>query len=84
MLAVAHKRFTDVISLAIDHELVLGIERDLESVLYTGLDISGPDGRQNCRDWAQEPHNISIRRAALNNQLTRLKRARLQLLHVGA
>jgi hypothetical protein len=62
---------------------VLGIERNLESVLYAGLDITGPNGRQTCRDLAQEPPNISVRREALNKQLDRLKRARVELLHVG-
>lgn len=80
---MAHKRFTDIIPLAIDQEFVVGIERDLETVLYTGLEISGPNGRQICRDFAQEPHHISVRREGLNNQLARLKKARLELLRVG-
>jgi Dynamin GTPase effector domain len=83
MFAVAYKRFVDIIPSAIDHEFVWGIERDLESVLYAGLGVSGPKGQQICKDLAQEPANTSIRREALHRQLDRLKRAQKELLHIG-
>jgi len=80
---VAYKRFTDIIPLAIDHDFVLGIERDIMSALYTGLKISGPDGSQICKDLVQEPLNISVRREELQKKLDRLNTARTELMLVG-
>lgn len=34
--SVAYKRFTDLVPLAIDHDFIFGIERDIESALYSG------------------------------------------------
>jgi hypothetical protein len=79
---VAYKRFGDVIPLAIDYEFVLGVGRDMRKALYEGLKISGPDGRQICKELGQEPPNISARRETLKNQLERLGRARQELLNV--
>jgi hypothetical protein len=62
---------------------VLGIERDLESDLYTSLEIGGPNGRQICEELVREPLNVAARREALQKQLDRLQRARIELLHVG-
>lgn len=69
--------------LAIDHELVLGTERDIEDALYRGLKISGPDGMQICKDFLQEPPNISARREELQKKLDRLNTARMELMLVG-
>ena len=81
---VAYKRFGDIIPLAIDHEFVFGVGRGMDLALYKGLELSGPDGRDICKDLAQEPLNISARRETLRNQLERLGRARQELLNVRA
>jgi hypothetical protein len=81
---VAYKRFGDIIPLAIDYEFVFGVGRGMSQVLYQGLELSGPDGRDICKDLAQEPLNISARRETLRNQLERLGRARQELLNVRA
>ena len=78
----AYKRFGDIIPLAIDHEFVFGVGRDMSQVLYKGIEISGLSGRQICEDFAQEPLNVSARRETLRNQLERLGRARQELLNV--
>ena len=82
-LSVAYKRFTDIVPLAIDHEFVFGINRDLETALYTGLGLSGENGYKIARDLLQEPSNISARREELQKKLDRLNTARTELLHVG-
>jgi hypothetical protein len=71
------------VPLAIDHEFVLGIERDIELALYRGLKISGPDGIKICKDLLQEPPNISARREELQKKLDRLNTARMELMLVG-
>jgi hypothetical protein len=63
---------------------VLGIERDLESMLYPRLGVSGPNGQQICKDLAQEPLDISVRREALNRRLDRLKKAQTELLECSS
>jgi hypothetical protein len=69
--------------MAIDHELVFGVERDIQSALHKGLGITGPNAFQIARELVQEPPNISARREELQKKLERLNTARMELLHVG-
>ncbi|KZT28391.1 hypothetical protein NEOLEDRAFT_1154609 [Neolentinus lepideus HHB14362 ss-1] len=77
---VAYKRVTDNIPLAIDRELVRGLQRELQQALYKGLGLSGPDSAQICRELTQEPINISARREELNKKKERLEGAKVELL----
>ncbi|KAI3605474.1 hypothetical protein WG66_005886 [Moniliophthora roreri] len=76
---VAYKRFTDMIPLAIDYELVRGLERNLLQTLFTGLKIHGADGHRICGDFAQESPQIAGRREELSQKLERLLSAVEQL-----
>jgi len=79
---VAYKRFVDNVPLAIDQELVRGIERDILPTLTGGLGIHGPDGIRICRDLSQESPNIAGRREELMKKLERLEKASEELLRV--
>jgi hypothetical protein len=81
--AVAYKRFSDNISLAIDFELVRGVERHLLTALYATLGINGPDGARICKELAQESPHLADRRADLKGKLQRLLSASSELLLVS-
>lgn len=81
---MAYKRFADNVPLAIDRELVQGVERDLLQALYANLGVNGPEGTRICRELAQESPHISDRRADLQKKLERLEIASQELLHIGA
>lgn len=72
---MAYKRFVDVVSLAIDHELVRGVERNLLTILYTSLAVNGPDGAKICQAFAEEHPHIADKRADLKRELERLDNA---------
>jgi len=82
--AVAYKRFSDNICLAIDFELVRGVERNLLTALYATLGINGPDGPRICKELAQESPYLADRRADLKGKLQRLLSASSELLLVSA
>ncbi|KAI0343435.1 hypothetical protein BDW22DRAFT_1170105 [Trametopsis cervina] len=81
---VAYKRFIDNVPHAIDYELVLGMNRDhrLESVLYHGLGLTGPDANKRCREFLSEPPQIISRRAELEKRRERLESAKKELMNV--
>ena len=81
--AVAYKRFSDNICLAIDFELVRGVERNLLTALYATLGINGPDGPRICKELAQESSHLADRRADLKGKLQRLLSASSELLLVS-
>lgn len=81
---VAYKRFADNVPLAIDYELVRGIERDLLQTLYGRLGINGPEGQRICKELAQENPHIADRREDLQKKLERLRIASSELMHMGA
>ncbi|EPS96653.1 hypothetical protein FOMPIDRAFT_52737 [Fomitopsis schrenkii] len=78
---VACKRFADNVSNAIDHELVLGLNRDhsLDKVLREQLGISGPNGYQSCADILREDGRVTTQRADLRNKRDRLQKAKKEL-----
>lgn len=78
---MAYKRFADNVSNAIDHELILGLNRDhsLDKVLRKHLGISGPDGYQSCAQIMHEDQRISTQRDELRNKRDRLQKARKEL-----
>ncbi|KAI8978167.1 P-loop containing nucleoside triphosphate hydrolase protein [Trametes punicea] len=78
---IAYKRFSDNVPMAIDYELVLGLDREqaLEKALRTGLGIGSPDAHARCKEYIQEPRQIAERREELMKKRERLETARKQL-----
>ena len=81
---VAYKRFTDNVPLAIDLDLVRGVEKGVLLALYTNLGINGPEGSRICSEFAQESPQVADRRADLQKKLDRLESASGELLSLGA
>ncbi|CCM06033.1 uncharacterized protein FIBRA_08279 [Fibroporia radiculosa] len=81
---VAYKRFADNVPNAVDHELILGLDRDkaLEKVLRKELGISGPDGHRQCLEYLQEPLNVSRTRGELTHKRDRLLKAKRELMRL--
>jgi hypothetical protein len=80
---VAYKRFVDNVPLAIDYELVRGVERGLLSALYTGLGVNSEDGTRISKELAQESSGVAHRRAELGKKLERLRIASEELFRIG-
>lgn len=80
---VACKRFSDNIPMAIDRELVYGVERDALALLRNGLGLNSIDAHQICKEFAQESPSIASKREELAKKLERLEEASKQLLQVG-
>ncbi|KAI0753564.1 P-loop containing nucleoside triphosphate hydrolase protein [Daedaleopsis nitida] len=78
---VAYKRFTDNIPMAVDFELVLGLDRGqaFEKALRKGLGIGGEDSAARCAEYVKEPRHIAERREELQKKRERLETARKQL-----
>ncbi|TFY61374.1 hypothetical protein EVJ58_g4547 [Rhodofomes roseus] len=81
---IAYKRFVDNVPNAIDHELVLGLNRGhaLEMVLRKELGLSGPSVEHLCADYLREDEDTAVRRADSMNSIERLKRAKGELTRV--
>ncbi|KZT22318.1 hypothetical protein NEOLEDRAFT_1171464 [Neolentinus lepideus HHB14362 ss-1] len=79
---VAYKRVTDIVPLAIDCELVRGLETGLEQALLKGLGIGRPEGARICRELTQEETGLSVRREELVKKLERLESAKAELLGI--
>ena len=75
IIAVAYKRFSDMVPLAIDHEMVRGLERGMEYAMRDGLNLTGPDAQARCQMMVQEPSNVASRRTDLQKKLDRLQAA---------
>ncbi|KAF8207751.1 P-loop containing nucleoside triphosphate hydrolase protein [Mycena galopus ATCC 62051] len=82
-LNITADRIADNIPLAIDHELVRRVGRDLLSTLYSGLGINGPEGIRICRELAQESPSVAGKREELLKRLERLETASRELVTVG-
>ncbi len=80
---VAYKRFADNIPLAIDLELVRGLERGVHSTLYAQVGVSGPDAIIICQRLAGESPAVARDRADLLKKLERLESASKELLYFG-
>jgi hypothetical protein len=73
--AVAYKRITDNVPLAVDYELTQGMSRGLLSVLNSELGIYRPNAYNICADMAKESVHIADRRKELEDKLKRLGKA---------
>lgn len=82
-MLVAYKRFSDNIPMAIDRELVYGVERDALPLLRNGLGLNSVDAHRICKEFAQESFSVASKREELARKLQRLEEASLQLLQVG-
>ncbi|KAI6139724.1 P-loop containing nucleoside triphosphate hydrolase protein [Pisolithus tinctorius] len=76
---VAYKRFIDMAPLAIDYEMVRGLERGLHEALLDGLQVTGADAHERCAAMLQEPAAIASKRQELSKKLERLRAARTEL-----
>jgi hypothetical protein len=76
---VAYKRFVDMVPMAIDHEIVLGVQQGIDKALQEGLQITGPDGYNRCKGMLEERISIvTVRRETLE-KMQRLQDARREL-----
>ncbi|KAF9555056.1 hypothetical protein CPC08DRAFT_643469 [Agrocybe pediades] len=80
---VAYKRFTDNVPLAIDLDLVRGVEKGVLLALYTNLGVNGPEGSRICKEFSMESPQVADRRADLQKKLDRLESASGELLSLG-
>ena len=80
-LPVAYKRFTDMVPMTIDQELLRGLDwdRGIRTALIDGLDITGPDGFERSRQFLQEPPDVESRREDFLKRLERLRLAKREL-----
>ncbi|KAI0343433.1 hypothetical protein BDW22DRAFT_1355868 [Trametopsis cervina] len=81
---VAYKRFVDNVPNAIDHELILGMNRDrrLEDVLHDGLGVTESDAKQRCAEYLSDPPHITSRRNELQRRRERLESAKKELMNI--
>lgn len=68
--------------MAIDFEVVQGVERGLHAALISGLKVSGPDGYHVCKEFVKEAANIQSHREDLKKKCERLRMAREELMNV--
>ncbi|KAK0460501.1 P-loop containing nucleoside triphosphate hydrolase protein [Desarmillaria tabescens] len=80
---VAYKRFADNIPLAIDYDLVRGVDRGLLATLSKQLGIYGANGQAICKEFAQESPQVAGRREELTKKLERLQSASEELMRTG-
>ena len=80
---VAYKRFADNIPLAIDLELVRGLECGVHSTLCTLIGVSGPNATNICQKFAGEFPAVARDRADLLKKMERLESASKELLYFG-
>ncbi|KIJ13508.1 hypothetical protein PAXINDRAFT_100617 [Paxillus involutus ATCC 200175] len=76
---VAYKRFADMVPMAVDYEIVLGLEKDVDKALQEGLQITGPDGYTRCQNMLQESSSVASRRQDVQKKMERLQAARQEL-----
>ncbi|KZT04830.1 uncharacterized protein LAESUDRAFT_813931 [Laetiporus sulphureus 93-53] len=78
---VAYKRFADNVPNAIDHELILGLNREqaVVAVLRETLGVGGPDGFRLCSEYVKEDSVIALRREELKHKRDRLLKAQKAL-----
>lgn len=77
---VAYKRFADNVPLAIDYDLVRGVDRGLLATLSERLGIYGSNGKDICEELTQESPQVAGRREELMKKLERLQSASEELM----
>ena len=84
MLLVAFVRFTDLVTMVIDQELLrrLDWDRGLNSALTKGLGITGPGSFEKAKEYLQEPPDVKSRREGLLRRRERLLSAKRELQNI--
>ncbi|EGO00516.1 hypothetical protein SERLA73DRAFT_71538 [Serpula lacrymans var. lacrymans S7.3] len=80
---VSYKRFADIIPMAVDHDLVLGLEKGIQKAIIEDLQLTGPDAQERCRLLLQEQSSIRVRREELERKRERLNTAKEEIRHLG-
>lgn len=80
-LSVAFRRFTDLVPMAIDQELLRGLDwdRGLHLALTGGLGITGPGSLDKAKEYLKEPPDVKNRRESLQKKRERLQLAKREL-----
>jgi hypothetical protein len=84
LLPVAYKRFIDNVPKAVDEELVLGVAKDLQKALMSGLGLDSPEAHERCASYLAEPPRIAERRKRTMARKNRLMLAREEFQNVFA
>lgn len=65
--------------MAIDHEIVLGLQQGIDKALQQGLQITGPDGYNRCKGMLEERISVVTIRQEILEKVQRLQAARQEL-----
>ena len=78
---VSYKRFTDMVPMTIDQELLRGLDwnRGIRVALVERLEITGPDSLEKARQYLQEPPDVQSQREDILKRLERLRLAKREL-----
>ncbi|KAG9308178.1 P-loop containing nucleoside triphosphate hydrolase protein [Chiua virens] len=76
---VSYKRFADMVPMAIDHEMVLGIQKGIDKAIQEGLEITGPNGYERCKGMLEERIGVVTARQEILEKMKRLRAARQEL-----
>ena len=68
-----------MVPMAIDHEIVLGVQQGMDKALQEGLQITGPEGYNRCKSMLEERINIVTTRQETLEKMQRLQAARQEL-----
>ena len=82
---VTFSRFTDMVPMAIDQELLRGLDwdRGLHSTLTKRLEITGAGSLDKAKEYLQEPLDVVSRRESLQKKRERLQFAKRELQSMG-
>jgi hypothetical protein len=79
LILVAYKRVVDIVAMAIDQELVRGLQTGLEQTIHAGLCLTGPDGPRICKELSHESREVASIREELTKKRERLRKASREL-----
>lgn len=68
-----------MVPMAIDHEIVLGVQQGINKALQEGLQITGPDGYNRCKGMLEGRISIVTIRQETLEKMQRLQAARQEL-----
>ena len=65
--------------MAIDRDLVHGLEKGIDEALQEGLQITGLDGYNHCKSLIEEASSVASTRQEIQKKMERLQAARQEL-----
>ena len=65
--------------MAIDRDLVHGLEKGIDEALREGLQITGLDGYNRCKSLIEEASSVASTRQEIQKKMERLQAARQEL-----